>query len=322
MQRILIVLCASALVVSCKSNTRDDEPVNAVSEAATATQTAGPSAESPPETMPESAPESGVSTVSGEAISARVAASKARLQSSDAGQKLWASIEAAGGLEPWFGSGALHFRFKYMRVGKGATDTIQTINTWSSLARHQLADNKDVEFGWNGKVAWVNPADADPGTNPRFWSLTPYYFVGIPWVLADPGVNLESLPDAEFEGKQYDLVKATFEAGTGDAPDDYYILYLDKETHRVRALRYVVSYKGFRPEGGHGPEKLMAYDGDIKASGLTFAASHRTFQYDEETGKLGEKVTDVEVSDVAFKRDVAADYYEPPDGAKIIEGWK
>lgn len=316
-----MIVCASMLVLSCRSNTRADEAQNTVGHV-TATQTAGPSAESPPDTMPESSAESGVSSPSGEAISTRVAMSKSRLQATDAGKKIWASIEAAGGLTPWFSSGALTFRFKYTPVGRPATDTYQTIDTWSARARHQLADTRDVEFGWNGRVAWVNPSGSELNTNPRFWSLTPYYFVGIPWVLADPGVNLEVLPDAEFEGKQYDLVRATFDAATGDAPDDYYILYLDKETRRVRALRYVVSYKGFRPDGGHGPEKLMAYDGDASANGLTFASTHRTFKYDDETGEIGEKVTDVEVSDIAFKRDVAADYFEPPEGAKIIEGWK
>ena len=146
--------------------------------------------------------------------------------------------------------------------------------------------------------------------------------MGLPFVLADPGVNLEMLDEAQFEGTTYDVVKATFAAGTGDAPDDYYVLYIDRETSRVRAIRYVVSYKGFRPDGGHGPEKLMSYDGDISASGLTFAASHRTFEFNEETGEVGEKVTDVTVSDVAFKRDVAIDYYEPPAEAKVIEGWE
>ncbi len=320
MKHHLSVLAVISLVSACSTQVKDDS-VTAVTESSP--QTTGASTESPPAEMPSSAPESGQSsTPSGEAISARVEAARQRLSASDAGKKIWASIEAAGGLTPWFSSGDFTFRFKYAPVGRDATDTIQTIDTWGSRARHRLVAAPDIEFGWDGTVAWVNPADADPKTNARFWSLTPYYFVGTPFVLADPGVNLETLADAEFEGKKYDVVKATFAAGTGDAPDDYYVVYLDKESHRVRALRYVVSYKGFRPDGGHGPEKLMSYDGDVSAAGLTFASGHRTFALDETTGALGAKVTDVTVSDVAFVRDRPEGLFDPPAGARIISGWK
>lgn len=323
MQTRLFLITPLLLAVACTTSAKPDSSVTAVTEPTTATQVAGPSGESEPTTMPTSSPESGTSDrPDGEAIAARCAAAQQRLQLSEPGAKIWASIEAAGGLTPWFASGDLHFRFVYAPVGRPPTDTIQTIDTWAARARHQLSADPKVEFGWDGQRAWVHPADADPKTNPRFWSLTPYYFVGMPFVLADPGVNLELLPDGTFEGKSYDLVRATFAPGTGDAPDDYYILYLDKETHRVRALRYVVSYKGFRPDGGHGPEKLMAYDGDITAAGLTFAASYRTFKYDAKSGKLGEKVTDVTVSDVSFERDTPAGYFEAPEGSKIIEGYE
>lgn len=320
MNRALIALVSVAFALNCKPQTKEDANVTEVTS--TSAQTAGPSTESPPETMPASAPESGASSSpSGEAISARVAVARQKLSATESGQKIWASIEAAGGLTPWFSSGDFRFRFAYVPVGRDATDTTQTIDTWGARARHRVSDS-DVEFGWDGRAAWVNPPDAELKTNARFWSLTPYYFVGIPFVLADPGVVTEALPDQEFEGKSYDVVKASFEAGTGDAPDDYYIVYMDKQTHRVRAIRYVVSYKGFRPDGGHGPEKLMSYDGDVEAGGLTFAATHRTFKYDESTGELGEKVTDVTVSDVAFTRDRPEGFFKAPEGAKVIEGWK
>lgn len=307
------LVCLLVVASGCRAQPKDEPPV-----------VAEPAPESMPAEMPASAPESGAGDTrpSGEAIAARVAIAKQRMSASEGGQMVWSSIEAAGGLTPWFASGDLRFRFAYTPVGRDATDTIQTIDTWSSRARHQLAAEPAIEFGWDGRVAWVHPADADPKTNARFWSLTPYYFVGIPFVLADPGVRFEVLPDAAFEGATYDLVKASFEPGTGDAPDDYYILYLDKQTRRVRAIRYVVSYKGFRPDGGHSPEKLMSYDGDISANGLTFAASHRTFKFDETSGELGEKVTDTFVSDVSFLRDRPDGFFDPPEGARLIEGWK
>lgn len=308
------------LATACSANPRasDDAPV-----AQPQTPSESPAPAATPALEPQPEPETSAETSpAARDVSARVQAAKARLGATEAGQRIWRAIEAHGGLEKWLGSGPLHFRFTYRPLGRDATDTYQIVDPWSSLARHKLAADPSLEFGWDGEKAWVNPPDSELATNARFWSLTPYYFVGMPFVLGDPGVRLESLPDAEFEGKGYDLVKASFEAGVGDAPDDYYILYLDKESSRVRALRYVVSYKGFRPEGGHGPEKLMAYDGTHEVGGLLFAASHRTFKYDEATGEIGEKVTDVEVSEMGFRPGVDSTYFQPPAGARLITGWK
>ena len=169
MKRLALIVTSLAVVTACKGQTKEEAPP--VEEQPSTT--AGVSEESPPEEMPESSAESGVSAPSGEAISARVAAAEARLSGSEGGKKVWQAIEAAGGLTPWFTSGKLKFRFAYMPVKGGARDTIQTIDTWSSQARHQMPDNPEIEFGWNGQVAWVNPPGAEINNNARFWSLTP-----------------------------------------------------------------------------------------------------------------------------------------------------
>ena len=279
---------------------------------------------SEPAAEPETSAETGssVSTPSVGDVAARVASANARLAASAGGALVWRAIEAHGGLEAWLGSGPLQFRFAYQPAGRPAIDTFQVVDPWSARARQQVAPQRTAEFGWDGQRAWVQPPDAKLPTNPRFWSLTPYYFVGMPFVLGDPGVRFEQLADASFEDESFDIVKATFEPGTGDAPGDHYVLYLDKESGRLRAVRYVVSYPGFYPDGGHGAEKLMSYDGELAVGDIIIAASHRTFTFDEATGTPGEKVTDVTVSDARFRADIAPDYFLAPAGARIIEGWK
>ncbi len=56
---------------------------------------------------------------------------------------------------------------------------------------------------------------------------TPFYFFGMPFVFADPGAVHESLGRKSFQGQEYDAVRVTFQKGTGDTPDDFYLLYLD-----------------------------------------------------------------------------------------------
>jgi hypothetical protein len=289
------------------------------------TAPAPPPAEAPivaPEAEPESAPTSNAATPDERAIKARVEASHARLaRQGEAGALVRASIDAHGGLARWYSNGPLAFRFRYEALGgeRPATDTWQVIDTWGSKARHQLWDKREVEFGWDGRAAWANAAPEALGTNARFWALTPYYFVALPFVLADPGVQLGLEGQDTFEGRTYDLVRVTFAQGTGDAPDDYYILYIDRETRRTGATRYVVSYKGFFPQGGHTPEKLMVFDGERVVEGIKLAASLRSFAWTE--AGLGEQATKCLFEEVSFRRDLAPDFFQAPQGATMLEGY-
>ncbi len=231
---------------------------------------------------------------------------------------VWAAIEAHGGLARWYGNGPLRFRYTYDRLGSDDDiDTEQTVDTWAARARHTVMTDS-AAFGWTGTEAWVMPAGAELPTNARFWALTPYYFVAMPFVLADPGVNLEAAGQMEADGRSYDLVRVTFDAGTGDAPDDYYVLLLDPETRRVGGVRYVVSYPGFFPAGGATPERLMLYDGAQTVDGITLQEGFRSFAW---TGSgAGEPAAQGTLTAVRFAPETPDDLFETPSGAEVQEG--
>lgn len=251
-------------------------------------------------------------------VEERVAAAQARLTASEAGRRIWQAIEAHGGLTRWFASGPLHFQFNYQPLDNGTPrNTYEIANYWSAQTRHCLVADTTVQYGWDGQQAWAYPTDTLIPYNVRFWSLTPYYFVGIPFVLGDEGVNLESGGDATFEEKSYDLVKVTFGENVGDAPDDYYVIYVGQEDHRVGVIRYIVSYPGYFPEGGHLPEKLMALDGAQTVDGITLPEGYRTYWWKEDS--VGEHITDIEVSEVSFRPQVRRDYFDAPADAVIID---
>ena len=252
-------------------------------------------------------------------IAARVAEATARLEASEAGRLILAAIEAHGGLTPWFANGPVFFRFNYRPLGRNPIDTYQLVDIWSSRAAHRLAADSSVGFGWSGEQAWRMPPEAELPTNARFWSLTPYYFIGIPFVFGDPGVLTATEGEMAFEGRTYDLVRVTYEAGTGDAPDDYYIVLVDRETRRVGGVRYVVSYPGFYPDGGHGAESLLVYDGAQTINGVTFPQTFRTFRWTDDGP--GDLRTETTLSDVVFKPETTADAFEVPPGAEVLEGY-
>jgi hypothetical protein len=75
---------------------------------------------------------------------------------------------------------------------------------------------------------------------------TPFYFFGMPFVFADPGAMAESLGKKNFQGQDYDAFKITFKKGTGDTPDDYYLIYIDPASHQLKLAAYVVTFPAMR----------------------------------------------------------------------------
>ena len=252
------------------------------------------------------------------AIAERVADATERLSATEPGRRVLAAIDAHGGLEAWYATGPIRYRYTYTRLDStGAPsgdpiDTRQLVDPWAARAVHTLAADSSVSFGWTGAQAWTRPTGAEVGTDARFWSLTPYYFVSIPFVFADPGVVLAAAAADTLDGRPVDVVRVTFEPGTGDAPDDYYDLMLDPETRRVRGIHYVVSYGPFNPDGGHTPETLMVYDGAQAVGGVEIQEGFRSFDSATGTPKARGEVTELAA--------VAATHadFAPPPGAEIL----
>ncbi|MEN0066910.1 MAG: hypothetical protein AAGA48_32565 [Myxococcota bacterium] len=253
-------------------------------------------------------------------IEERTRQAEARLRRTEAGTVVWSAIEAAGGLDAWFGASPLAFHFDYRPLnGKPRRDTRQVVDLWRSRAVHTLAADPNVRFGWDGEHAWQQvPEGSSLPINPRFWSLTPYYFVGIPFVLADSGVQLELDEPATFEGQASTLVRVSFADGTGDADDDAYVVYIANETKRVIALRYIVSYPGFFEEGQHSPWKIMAYDGAQTVQDLRLPRQYRTFSWEDGPG---EQVTEITLNEVQAQPALSRSAFGMPSGATVQDGY-
>ncbi|WP_452230958.1 hypothetical protein [Lacinutrix sp. MEBiC02404] len=253
-------------------------------------------------------------------IQERVEKANKRLNTTEAGKVLWNAMKAHGGLDKWYGNGYFSFRFNYEPVdGKGIRDSYQTIDTWSNKARHNsIADSTSI-FGWDGQESWVKAKDsASFAYDTKFWALTPLYFSGHPFVLDGEGVNLELLPEQEFQGSMQKVIKATYDAGVGSAPDDYYILYINTKTNLVDAFKYIVSYPKYFPNGGHAPEKITVTQGTTTVDGIVFATGFKTYWSTTDKDGLGQYITKITVSDLSFSPTVEENFFSKPEGAKVL----
>lgn len=253
-------------------------------------------------------------------ISERVDKAEKKTSSTEAGKLLWKSIKSHGGLDKWFRNGPISFRFDYVPVSnKNAKKTIQQIDTWSNRAVHQSIDDTEDTFGWDGKNAWVKRNDTlSFKYDTRFWALTPYYFIGQPFIFDGQGVKLEKLNSQFIDSIEYDAIKISFEAGTGDAPDDYYVNYYDKNSHLLKAIKYIVSYPKRFNKGEHSPEKLMIITSYQKIDGIKLAKTYETYSTNEQ-GQKDQLMTNSTVSQVKFLPKINDDYFSSPEGAFVVE---
>ena len=242
------------------------------------------------------------------------------MSTTEAGRLVAQSIAAHGGLATWLAKGTIEFDYDYAPVGAKSERRYSRnhVDLYRARAVHEaLGEGATARFGYNGEAAWITPAkDAFP-SGPRFWSTTPFYFVGIPFVLADEGAVYTRLPDAPLDGAPHALVKVSYAPGTGDSPDDYYVLYLAPKTNRVAAIRYVVAYPGYFAKGMHSPEKLMRYGEQKTIDGLTIATRYATHAWGQDTQNIGVVVTEIRVDNVAFGATLEGARFDPPAGAHV-----
>lgn len=166
----------------------------------------------------------------------------------------------------------------------------------------ELGDGADAKLGWDGTTAWITPDASAFPSPPAFWATTPFYFVGLPWVLADDGAIQTALEPtvvpATGETRPLPTLKVTYEPGTGDAPDDFYILHLHPDSHQILAIRYIVTFPDFFPDGGHSPEKLMVWTEPTRFGDLLFPTRYSSHAWND--GSPGEKTTDTTVSNLSL----------------------
>ncbi|PQJ36390.1 hypothetical protein BSZ35_08860 [Salinibacter sp. 10B] len=272
-------------------------------------------------------PESAAPTVVPESeVQRKVEAARRRLTRNEGGRCVLRAIEAHGGLAAWYRAPTSSYTWTYANTGADLRFTsFLVVDNRTRQAYHDLltvgsydnAQPVDARFAWNGEQAWIAP-DTLQQPNPRFWALTGFYFQQIPFVFADPGVNYAALPDDTLDGTPHDMVKITFDRGTGDAPGDTYILYLDKNSGQVDAIRYTVSFGRDVPPGADLPQTFFDYQDYVTVDGLTVPTQFEGYAYSNDTGigdTLRNKAT---VDSISYRRPFDASKLEAPENARVV----
>jgi hypothetical protein len=187
-------------------------------------------------------------------------------------------IDAHGGMAPWRSAGTVSFEDEFSAPGGQSTVSRVMVDQRTRRAYIDFPGT-NMSIAWDGGKAWgVNWTSPTP---PRFLALLNFYFINLPWLTMDPGVKLASEGTGTMgaDSTEYAIVMMTFSPGTGDTPDDYYRLYIDPETKRLKACAYVVTYRALLPPGMEStPEHLLVYDAFETVNGLAVPTAYTIYE--------------------------------------------
>jgi hypothetical protein len=220
------------------------------------------------------------------------------------------ALDAHGGLDTWESYGTVEYDFA-LEIGDATRDDHHVFD----LDRRRVrVEHTDYTLGITSATVWAAPnMDAYGYTAPpRFYGKAYTYLFSIPFVFADPGVNVESVGQRRLQGTAYDVLKITFDEGVGDTPRDIFYVYLNPDSHQVHAALFSVTYRN--PEVTR-PITGVIYNEWTTAGGLTVPRRAGMYGVSEDQ-TLEKKLGTFEYENVTFREATPeTDAFTMPEGA-------
>lgn len=178
-------------------------------------------------------------------------------QSRNETQHFVEEIERAHGAEIFKSKELFSFDLKLSFRGKHRLQGRFHLSTDSRFGRIDLENGSSIVYR-DGDV-YTNDLSAKPSTI-RFDAYTWSYFFMLPFKLNDPGTIWTDYKIRPNAGISFPSAKLSFESGTGDAPDDWYIIYSDENTKLINCAAYIVTANKTVEEAESDPHAIMYSD--------------------------------------------------------------
>lgn len=169
---------------------------------------------------------------------------------------------------------------------------------------------------WDSRHAWLLPAPGDTVRleQARYDLRAWQYFLTLPYKLNDPGTHWQTLNDRTLDNRSCSVGRLRFDPGTGDSPDDWFVVFVDRDSALVRAAAYVETL-GRRTTGQAAKTPRMIRYLDYRpVDGIPFA--HRWAFRGWETDSLGEGEPIGEAVLSNLRLDVSDAVFRIPAGAE------
>ncbi|MEM9596851.1 MAG: hypothetical protein AAGD06_21455 [Acidobacteriota bacterium] len=222
------------------------------------------------------------------------------------------AIEAAHGADAWWSQRAVSADIAVDFGGQRVLEGRLLTDTPGGRVRIELVDGSVMVF--DGKDAWTSPADS-AAQGARFHLLTWPYFLAAPMKLRDPGTHLEDLGDVPLaDGRTAPAARLTFSDGIGDTPEDWYVVYRNRDSDRLAAMAYIVTFGKDLAKAEEEPH-VIVYGAFKDIDGVTVPTRWSFYDWNSEQGVVGEPIGRATLDNVRFV-DPAADAFVAPRGSR------
>jgi hypothetical protein len=215
----------------------------------------------------------------------------------ETGPQIARRIERAHGLGAWRDRQAVAADIEITFGGKPVLNGSMLYDHHANRVRLDVRDTALLFF--DGERAWISPASVNV-PQARFHLLTWPYFLAAPFKLRDPGGRLETKDPRPFDGKQHETARLTFDAGVGDSPDDWYLIYEDPETSRLAAMAYIVTYGGVTAKEAGGEPHAIVYRDFVTVEGVTLSQRWTFHHWSDGAGPHGDPVGEASLANLRF----------------------
>ncbi|WP_418262409.1 hypothetical protein [Flavobacterium faecale] len=223
-----------------------------------------------------------------------------------------AKAEKAHQKEAFNSQEAIQFDFKLFFGGKERMDATLTLLTNSSKGLIEFRNGAKIIYD-HDKVFYSPDVPSEKSV--RFDAYTWSYFFLFPYKMSDGGTIWSPYNNPATNKEQYETQKLTFASGTGDAPEDWYVVYTNQETHLVEQLAYIVTANASKTEAEKEPHGIQ-YKNFQTVNGIPFATEWQFCGWSEEK-EFGENIGNASLTNIKFIT-VEADTFTPGKDFKTI----
>lgn len=170
-----------------------------------------------------------------------------------------------------------------------------TISTTSDIAKISYKNGDEIYV--NKENIFVSPSLKDnPGV--RFHAYTWTYFFLFPYKLSDNGTKWNDSFKTKEANNPFNTAKLSFEANIGDAPDDWYIVYTNKENNLLNHVAYIVTVNKSKEAAEADPHAIKYID-YVTVDGVPFATNWEFYGWNIEEG-LTTKIGSAKITNIKF----------------------
>jgi len=202
-------------------------------------------------------------------------------------------IEIAHQKEKFKQQEVIQFDLKLTFGGQEKVNGKVTLATNSSKGKVTFANGNVILF--DGSKVYYSP-EID-SASVRFDAFTWSYFFMFPYKLSDSGTQWQAYDNKEKDAEKFTTEKLTFKPETGDAPNDWYVVYSDKNSNLIQKAAYIVTAFGSKEEAEKNPHAIQ-YSNFIEVNAIPIASVWKFWEWNKNEGatkQIGEaKLTNIE----------------------------